>query len=173
MNFTQADLDQARTDGEAKAKTESEAALATATSNFTAAQAALGKLEKERQTERIDAQIKGWKEMCVILPADEPGLRQYMASLEDAGQEFTFSKAEGGEAKKTPAQFFADFMASRKPVIKLGGIGAGNEPADAVDLTSTADITAAANNFIASEATAGRVISAAAAVQHVTSKSGK
>lgn len=129
MNFTQADLDKAKADGEAQAKADAATALAASQSDFTKAQADLVTLQKERQTERINAQIKDWKAKGLILPADEAGMAEFMAAQEDAA-ELTFSKAEGGEAKKTPAQFFADFMASRKPVVKLGA-NSGNDDADA------------------------------------------
>jgi hypothetical protein len=168
MNFTQADLDKAAADAKAKAESDAAAALAETQANFTKAQGELTTLHKERQTERIGAQIKEWKAKGLILPADEAGLAEFMAAQED-GAELTFSKAEGGEAKKTPAQFFADFMASRKPVVKLGGSNT-EPPDDGADLTTAAGIGAAAHTFMAAEAAAGRVISVAAAVQHVTTK---
>ncbi len=165
MSFTQADLDAAAAAGEAKAKTESEAALATAASNFTAAQAALTKLEKERQTERIDAQIKDLKAKGIILPADEAGLAQFMAAQEDAAGEFSFSKAEGGEATTTRAQWFADFMASRKPVIKLGG-SKGEDPGDAVDGNDAHQLAQAAQTFMKDQAGKGITVSLPEAVAH-------
>jgi hypothetical protein len=169
MPFTQADLDKARTDGEAAAKATADAAAALATTNFTAAQTELATLRKERQTERIDAQIKGWKETGVILPADEPGLRQYMARLEDAGQEFTFSKAEGGEDKKTPAQFFANFMAGRKPVVKLGGSGA-EDPGEQIDASSPHALAEAARSFMKTQADKGITVSLPDAMTHAVAQ---
>lgn len=133
---------------------------------FSAAQTELVNLKKAEQKTRIAVQIKSWKDKGVILPADEAGLSEYMATLEAGGAEFSFSKAEGGEEKKTPAQFFADFMATRKPVIKLGGSGSGGEDG-ALDVTSTAAVTKAANDFMAAEEKEGRTVSSANAVQHV------
>lgn len=165
MPFTQADLDAATAAGEAKATTESAAALATAVSNFAAAEAALTKLGKERQAERIDAEVKGWKDKGLILPAEEAGLREYMAAQEGAGVEFTFSKAEGGEAKKTPAQFFTDFMASRKPVIKLGG-SKGEDQGDAVDGNDAHQLAQAAQTFMKDQSAKGISVSLPEAVAH-------
>lgn len=168
MSITQADLDKAVADaaaaGEAKGKAAAEAAAAT---EFAATQTKLVTLQKERQKERIAAQIKGWKDKGVIVPADEAGLAEYMASLEDGGAEFSFSKAEGGEDKKTPAQFFADFMSARKPVVKLGSSSQADDAP--LNTQSTADITKAASDFMAAEAKEGRNVSSAQAVQHVIS----
>ena len=165
MTFTQADLDKARTDGEAAAKATADAAAATAATQFTATQTELATLRKERQTERIAGQIKGWKDKGVILPADEAGLHEYMAGLEDGGQEFTFSKAEGGEGKKTPAQFFSDFMASRKPVIKLGG-SKGEDPGEAVDVNDAHSLAQSAQTFMKDQAGKGITVSLPEAVAH-------
>lgn len=113
MSITKEQLDaaveQARKDAEDKAKTE-----------FAATQAQLIKLQGERQTERIATQIKGWKSEGKVLPAEEAGLAEFMANLEGTEVEFSFSASDGKEAKKTPSQFFSDFMASRKPLVKLG-----------------------------------------------------
>lgn len=169
MSITQADLDKAVADaaaaGEAKGKA---AAEAVSKAEFAATQTQLVTLQKERQKERIATQIKGWKDKGVIVPADEAGLSEYMATLEDGGAEFSFSKAEGGEDKKTPAQFFADFMSARKPVVKLGSSGQADD-ATPLNTQSAADLTKAANDFMAAEAKEGRNVSSAQAVQHVIS----
>lgn len=168
MTITQADLDKAvadaRTAGEAAGKTAAEAATQ---AQFAAQAAELLTLKKGQQKERIAAQIKVWKDKGQIVPADEDGLAEYMASLEDAGQEFSFSKAEGGEAKKTPLQFFSDFMSARKPVVKLGGTGQPAPDGDVLDTTDTAAVSKAASDFMAAESKEGRVVSSASAVQHV------
>ena len=162
MNFTQADLDKARTDGEAAAKATADAAAAT---SFTAAQAELATLRKERQTERIDAQIKDLKAKGVILPADEAGLAQFMAAQEDEAGEFSFSKAEGGVATTTRAKWFSDFMASRKPVIKLGG-SKGEDQGDAVDGTDAHSLAQSAQSFMKDQAGKGITVSLPEAVAH-------
>ena len=165
MTFTQADLDQARTDGEAAAKATADTAAAAAALAFTASQTELTTLRKERQTERIEAQITGWKDKGLMLPAEEAGMREYMAGLEDSGAEFSFSKAEGGEAKKTPAQFFSDFMASRKPVIKLGA-SSGNDAGDAVDGNDAHQLAQAAQSFMKTQLDKGISVSLPEAVAH-------
>lgn len=164
MNFTQADLDKAAADAKAKAESDAAAALAETQANFTKAQGELTTLHKERQTERIGAQIKEWKAKGLILPADEAGLAEFMAAQED-GAELTFSKAEGGEAKKTPAQFFADFMASRKPVVKLGGAGNADD-ADPIDAANPHALAEAAQTFMKAQKDKGITVSLPEAVMH-------
>lgn len=168
MNFTQADLDKAALDAKAKAEADAAAALSASQAEFTKAQDALATLEAERRNERIGLQIKDLKAKGVITPADEAGLAEFMAAQEDGGGDFTFTKAEGGEGKTTRAQWFANFMANRKPVVKLGSKTEPEE--DAPDVSTTASITAAAHDFMAAEATAGRIVNAAAAVQYVMNK---
>lgn len=168
MNFTQADLDQAAADATAKAVADAAAVLEASKADFAKSQADLLTLQNERRAERIDLQIADFKAKGVITPADESGLAEFMAAQEDGSGDFTFSKAEGGESKTTRAAWFTNFMANRKPVIKLGST---TEPeADPVDTSTTAAITAAAHNFMAAEATAGRTVNAAAAVQYVMNK---
>lgn len=160
--FTQADIDAAA----AKAKKEAEDA---ATVNFAAKEAELLTLKATNQKARIAAQIEGWKTAGIVTPAEEVGLTEFMVSLE-AGEaaEFSFSAADKSAVKKTPTQFFADFMAARKPVVKLASKGDNTDPADAtVDTSDAVALGKAASDFMASEAKEGRVISSAAAVEHV------
>lgn len=166
MTISQADHDAAVLAARAAGKAEAEADTVSK-AEFAAQQTELINLKKAQQKDRIAAQIKSWQDKGVILPADVAGLSEYMASLEAGGTEFSFSKAEGGEEKKTPAQFFADFMATRKPVIKLGGGGNSGGDDGALDVTNTAAVTKAANDFMAAEEKDGRTVSAANAVQHV------
>lgn len=149
---------------EARAREE---ATASVRAEFAAKDQELVQLRAERQRERINAQITGWKSAGKVLPAEEAGLAEFMASLEDAGAEFTFSAAGGQEAKKTPAVFFAEFMAGRAPVLKLGKTP-GQDPAPAVDLTSGRAIADAAREFQAAQEKAGRTISIDAAIAHVS-----
>lgn len=165
MNFTQADLDAAAAAAETKAKADAATAAAASAATFAANQAELVTLRKERQSERIALLIDGYKAKGLILPAEENGMNEFMASLEDAGVEFTFSKAEGGEAKKTPAQFFADFMAARKPVIKLGP-AVVSEGAPQVDGSDPAQLAQEARNFMKAQADKGVIVTLPQAVAH-------
>ena len=140
-------------------------AAAAAATHFTAAQTELATLRKERQAERIDGQIKGWKDKGLIVPAEEAGLREYMAAQEDGGGEFTFSKAEGGEAKKTQAQYFSDLMSSRKPVIKLGG-GITEDPGNQVNGNDPYQLAQAAQSFMKTQLDKGIEVSLPEAVEH-------
>ncbi|HCY15610.1 MAG: hypothetical protein A2Z93_06195 [Curvibacter sp. GWA2_64_110] len=120
MSFTQAQLDAAA--AQARKETEEKA-----TKDFAAKEAELTKLRGERQAERIAQQIDGWKAKGLLTPAEEPGLAEFMAALEAQADELNFSAADKSEVKKAPAQFFADFMAARKPVVKLGAASGAAE----------------------------------------------
>jgi hypothetical protein len=135
-------------------------------SQFSAAQAELLTIKKAEQKTRITAQIADWKAKGIILPRDEAGLCEYMASLEDEGKEFSFAKAEGGEEKKTALAFFSEFMASRGPVVKIGGAKDGDQ-GEALDVNDSAAVGQAASDFMVAEEGKGRKVGAAAAVQHV------
>ena len=165
MNFTQADLDKAKADGEAQAKADAATALAASQADFTKAQADLLTLQKQQRTERINAQIKDLKAKGVITPADEAGLAEFMAAQEDTAGEFTFSKAEGGAAV-TRAEWFANFMASRKPVIKLGSADNGVTDIDPIDANSPHALAEAAQTFMKSQKDKGITVSLPEAVMH-------
>lgn len=145
---------------------------AAATAEFASKDEELAQLRIKVRSDRIGGLIKGWKAQGKVLPAEELGLAEFMGALEDAESEFTFSAGDGKEATKTPAVFFAEFMAARSPLIKLGRTTrTGDDPGvSAVDLQDSKAIAKAASTFQASEAKEGRVISIEAAVTHVTSQ---
>jgi hypothetical protein len=159
--FTQAQLDAAKEEARQEAATQARA-------EFAAKEGELILLKAQRQDERIKAQILGWVGEGKVLPAEQPGLAEFMASIEAASSEFTFSAHDGTEAKKTPTAFFADFMAARKPLVKLGLRTDPTDPAGTLDLTDARAIAAAASDFQAAEAKNGRVITVEAAVAHVS-----
>lgn len=159
-------------------KEEHDAAVAKALADGKAAAAAefaskdqeLITLKNQVRTDRIATQIKGWTEAGKVLPAEVTGLAEFMASLEDVEAEFSFSAADEKEVKKTPAAFFADFMAARSPLVKLGRtVKTDEDPGTVkVDITDARAIAKAASDFQASEALAGRSIAYDAAVARVT-----
>lgn len=172
MSLTQADLDRVAQETEARIRAE-------LGSQFTASTAELEQLRAERQRERIASQIAGWKQAGLLLPAEEPGLAEFMAALEggEPGASFEFTAADGkATAKKTGAEYFAEFVAARGKLVKLTGAGgkAGgdSDPKPAVDLNDANAIARAASEFQQAEATAGREVSIAAAVSHVTRQIG-
>ena len=115
----------ARIKAEAKAEAEA-AATAAAEAKFAAQGKDLAELRKQRKEESIGAKVKAWKAAGLVTPAEEPALREFMSVLEDHAGDFTFSSGEGATAaqiKKTPKDFFAEFMGGRKPVVKLGKDG--------------------------------------------------
>ena len=166
MNLTQADLDKAVKDAEDRVRAEQNA-------QFAAQAAALTLLQGERQAERIQVQIDGWKAAGKLLPADEPGLKAFMAALE-AGtpQAFEFTAADGKTpAKQTPGEWFAAFMAARKPVLALGTRGDSGDLAPGADGLSDREIADRAHAYQAAQDKQGHRITMAAAIDAV--KQGK
>ncbi|MDR3370709.1 hypothetical protein [Rhodoferax sp.] len=165
MSFTQEQLDAAT--AQAKKEAQDKAAA-----EFAASQAELTKLRSERQADRIGAQINGWKAKGLVTPAEEAGLAEFMGSLESgAGAEFSFSASDKSQVKKTPAQFFADFMAARKPLVKLGQQVVADElpGVNGNDASSLAD---AARSYMKEQAEQGLTVSVAEAVSYVSSRTG-
>lgn len=164
MSFTQADLD--RVAAETAARVQAETAA-----QFSAAQAELTRLQSEQQRTRIEHQVDGWKAKGLVTPAESTGLVEFMASIETANAaQFEFSAAGGAAAKKTPAEWFAEFMASRQPVVTLGK-RQGDDPAPVLDKANPRAIADAAVEFQAAEAKSGRTVSVEAAVAHVMTRS--
>lgn len=164
MRFTQADLDRVAAETAARVKAETEA-------QFSAAQAELMRLQSEQQRTRITHQVEGWKAKGLVTPAESAGLVEFMASIETAGAaQFEFSAAGGAADKKTPAEWFAEFMAARKPVVTIGHRQEG-DPAPVLDKANPRAIADAAVEFQAAEAKLGRVVSVEAAVAHVMTRS--
>lgn len=168
MSFTQQDLDRAASEAEAKAKLEAQAASDIQAQEFAKQAADLATLRAERQGERIGAALDKLVAQGRVTPAERPGMAEFMVALEGVGQTFDFARADKSTAQKTPAEYFADFMASRAPVIKLGAVFvADDDPANQFDVQDSAAIARAANEFMASEAVAGRAVNIAMAVDRV------
>lgn len=154
MPYTEADLERVRTE---------------TTAQFAAQGMELAELRAERQTERLNTQVNTWISAGLVTPAEAPGMAQFMAALE-SGQSvaFRFSAPDKSTPSQTPAQWFAAHVAARK-AIKLGAAGRlADEPPATVDLTSTQAITRAAQQYLADEGRAGRVIDITEAIVHVT-----
>jgi hypothetical protein len=157
--LTPEDLERAAQEAAAKAKAE-------AAVEFAAQAEELKKLKSERQGERIKLQITGWKAEGKLLPAQEAGLAEFMAAIEDGGFELTFA-APGTDtpAKKPAAEFFAEFMGRLAPQIKLGK--QEHEEPERVDVNDANALAAAAKEFMADESKAGRTVTLQAAIAHV------
>jgi hypothetical protein len=91
-------------------------------------------------------------------------LAEFMAQIEAGGQSFEFA-ASNGTVKKTPAQWFAEFMSARAPVVKLGQRDIGDAQTDATDPQAIAN---AATEFMKSQSDKGITVSYADAVLHVS-----
>ena len=167
MSFTQADLDRVAAETEARLRAE---LAASQSAEFTAATALAQRLLGERRDERIAAQITAWKAAGQLLPAEEPGLAQFMAALE-GGQAGTFEfSAAGAAVSKTPAEYFAQFVAARGALVKLGATADPSTAPAQLDAQDARAIAKAAQDFQASEAAAGRQVSIDVAVAHVVRK---
>lgn len=120
----------------------------------------------QRQT-RITGQIDGWVNDGKVLPAERPGLAEFMASLEaGATVEFEFAQADGAApVKKTPAQWFAEFMAARAPVLKLGRQPQGGDPVPADDDSQA--LADRAREFVADQAAKGITVSVTDAMTQI------
>lgn len=170
MPASKEELDRAREEAARETETRLQA-------QFSAQGAELAELRAERQRERIGVQIAGWKAAGKLLPAEEPGLAEFMAALEGGGTaEFAFSRA-GAETKLSPAAWFSAFIDARGPLVKLLQPGqqppAGGEVEPApVDRQDYRAIARAADEYVTSEAAKGRVVSTAQAVMHVMAQAG-
>lgn len=161
--YTEDELQAARTAAAAEA-------AAAAQLQFGAQGAELAELRALRQRDGLERQVKDWKQAGLVTPAEEPGMVEFMAALEGGqGGEFAFSASDKSEVKKTPAQWFKDFVSGRKAV-KLGKVLVADLETDAtaLDTSDYQAVARAATEFVQSEAKAGRTVSAAAAVAHVT-----
>ncbi|WP_254596732.1 hypothetical protein [Burkholderia aenigmatica] len=161
VTITQQDLDRARQEGMNQGR---EAATAEFSQRITEADARAASIESERRAERISTQIAGWVKEGRVLPAEQSGLAEFMAQIEAGGQSFEFA-ASNGTVKKTPAQWFAEFMSARAPVVKLGQRDIGDAQTDATDPQAIAN---AATEFMKSQSDKGITVSYADAVLHVS-----
>lgn len=161
MSITQEQLDAAV----AQARKEAEDAAA---ANFAASQAELIRLQGERQAERIGVLIKDWTAKGLVTPAEVHGLAEFMTSLEAADAEFSFSAADSKEVKKTPAQFFAEFMASRKAVVKLGNLSDTGGDQNEIDRTDAGQIADRAREYMKEQEGKGLSVSLPEAVAYVS-----
>ncbi|ACH72948.1 head maturation protease [Burkholderia phage KS10] len=141
-----------------------EAATAEFSQRIADANARAETIEAERRAERISTQIAGWVKEGRVLPAEQSGLAEFMAQIEAGGQSFEFA-ASNGTVKKTPAQWFAEFMSARAPVVKLGQRDIGDAQTDATDPQAIAN---AATEFMKSQSDKGITVSYADAVLHVS-----
>ncbi|WP_176332666.1 hypothetical protein [Burkholderia vietnamiensis] len=161
VTITQEDLERARQEGMAQGR---EAAAAEFSQRITEADTRAANIESERRAERISTQIAGWIKEGRVLPAEQAGLAEFMAQIDSAGQSFEFS-ANNGTVKKTPAQWFAEFMSARTPVVKLGQRDNSDAQADTSDPQAIAN---AAREFMTSQSAKGITVSYADAVLHVS-----
>lgn len=164
--YTEDELQAARTAAAAEA-------AAAAQLQFSAQGAELAELRAQRQRETQQLQVREWVAAGLVTPAEQPGMAEFMSALE-AGQAEAFSFAAPGqaaEAKQTPAEWFRAFVSGRKAV-RLSKFPAADPKTDAtaLDTSDYQAVARAATEYVRSEAQAGRVVSSAQAVAHVTAQ---
>ncbi len=164
MPATQEELQRARDEAAAEATKKTEA-------QFAAQGKELTELRAERKRERIATVINGFKAKGLVLPAEEAGMAAFMAELDGVANEFSFSAADGVDVKKTPAVWFAEFVASRQPLVNLRQKKAGDDT-DAQDETSDDPtlISQKAMNYIAEQSKVGITVELSDAVAKFTKK---
>lgn len=103
-----------------------------------------------------------------VSPAQRAGMVEFMASIEDAGSaEFAFARADA-EVKKTPVQYFAEFVAALPVQVQLGKPVAGAEAGGADATNDSAAIANQAREYMAAQAAKGIVVELHHAIAHVT-----
>ncbi len=163
--ITEADVKKAADEAVAAALTAKDAEFALQAKELT-------DLKATQTRERIAGLVTGWKAKGLVTPAEEHGMVEFMTQL-DSATTFDFTAADKSTAKKSPSTWFVDFVASRKPVVRLGNVSdAGDGTATGVDMNDANAIVTAATAFQFSEKQAGRVISVDQAVQHVKDAAG-
>jgi hypothetical protein len=172
MPFTQADLDRTAAETEARVRAEaqaqSQAQTQTQTAHFAAQTAELERLRTERHVEQINVQLDALTAAGRLLPAERPGMAEFMAGLDAADTaQFNFTAADKSVVKKTPSAFFADFLAARPALIKLGSQAAAGRDAP-IDTQSADALADAAKSFIKAQADKGITVSISEAIGHVS-----
>lgn len=162
ITLTQEQLDERLAAARREAQEQAEA-------QFSAQGQELAELRAARSNEKVTGLLNEWKAKGLIVPADEAPLREFMGALEGL-EAFEFSAADGQTpVSKQPLGYFAEFMAARKAVVKLGSTGQVDD-VDTLNANDASDIKAKAHEFQKSEEKAGRNVSFEFAVQHVTTQ---
>jgi hypothetical protein len=146
-----------------------EEALAAQAASFAEREEALRKKEADARRAEVAEFVEGMVKEGRVLPVHRDGLVEFMAAIpSDAVVEF----GEGDEAVKTPSLgWFRAFVGSLPKQVEFGEIV--KDDGAPLDTDDAHAIAKAAVEFQESEAQAGRVISTADAVQHVTTKGAK
>jgi hypothetical protein len=155
MPFTQEDIDKARQEAQAEAE-----------AKFAAQGQELAELRATRITEKVTTQVNDLVAKGIVTPAEKAGVAAFMTSLENGEvKAFAFAAPDGkAEITQTPAEWFAAFMAGRKPIVKLGRderLDDDTQPVLSNDPTEIANKAAA---FMAEQAKLGITVSLADAV---------
>jgi hypothetical protein len=100
-----------------------------------------------------------------LLPAHKQGMVAFMASISSSG---VIEFGEGDKKQSKPQlAWFQEYLAAQPKVVELREHGGGDEPLNA-DGTKAKDFAAKAAKFQEDEKAAGRVVSIAEAMTHVT-----
>lgn len=153
--FSQAELDAAVL----AAKNESAAPL-------TAAQARVKELEFAQRRGSAKAEIDALVTAGKLTPAQAAGAAEFLAQLDADANEFEFSGADNKSAKAKPGAWFRGLLNALPKQIGVGP--SGQEGVDRIDPNNANELAKRATEFQASELRAGRTITIAEAVNHVS-----
>lgn len=144
------------------------AALKSAQVQFAEREAAVATREAAARAAEIAEFVEGLATSGKILPKDKPGLTAYLAAANaNPSATSVIEFGEGTDKQSKPAnEFLRDFLAALPKQVEFAeignkGVAAGDGSAD--------EIAKQAIEFQEAEAKAGRTVSTAAAVKHVTS----
>lgn len=135
---------------------------------LTARETAVQGAEKAARTKAIASFAEDLVKQGKLLPKDKARVVAFMEALPEAAQVIEF--AEGDKKTETPAlKVFQEFLQGLPKAVDFGERGAPAGDAE-LDLENPNAIAQAALDYQEAEAKAGRQISTAAAVQHVTTQ---
>ncbi len=139
-----------------------EAAVAAKETSFSEREKSISAAESKARRVEHDAYVEGLIKEGKIIPAHKAGLVEFMAGLSaDAVVEF----GEGDKKEKKPVlDWFKGYLAAQPKVVDFQERAAGT----VVDLDNADAIAKEARKYVDEEAKAGRTVSYAEAVAHVT-----
>lgn len=167
MSFSQEEVDKAAKTAADKAKKDAEAEFA---ENETNLKQQLADEKRKRLTKEFQSEIDSLVDAGKLTPAQAEGMPEFMLGLSDEAEaEFEFSQGEGDKKstiKKSPIAWFRQFAESLGKQIDMSEHKGGD--GKDLDATDPVAIAKAAREFQQSEQNAGREITTAQAVRHVT-----
>ena len=157
-----------------------QAALAARAADLDAREAALrtqeaaqAALVKQARSAGIAAFCDGLVQQGRLLPAERPRILAFMEGLPDNAEVIEFADGDPAKPVKSPAlEVFQGFLKGLPPRVQFSELAPPERTGATVDLADPKALHASAQEFVDSEAKAGRSISFAEALQSVVIKAG-